>query len=73
MVLTIEQDGVVLTVDSVGPIDDGPASATDRPGYGIVGMRERMAAIGGDLEAGRTATGWSVRCRAPLTSPGTSR
>jgi signal transduction histidine kinase len=73
VVLTVEQNDVVLTVDSMGPIPDGRPEDPDRPHYGIVGMRERMAAIGGDLEAGRTATGWSVRCRAPLTSMGHDR
>lgn len=68
VVLRVEQDGVVLTVDSVGPTADPTPVDGDRPRYGIVGMRERMAAIGGDLEAGPTATGWSVRARAPLRS-----
>jgi signal transduction histidine kinase len=71
--LTVEQDGVVLTVDSVGPIVEPKTEDPDRPCYGIVGMRERMGAVGGHLEAGRTATGWSVRCRAPLTSAGRDR
>jgi signal transduction histidine kinase len=73
VVLTIERNGVVLTVDSVGPIVDDAPEDLDRPRYGIVGMRERMDAIGGDFEAGRTATGWSVRCWAPLTSTGRDR
>jgi signal transduction histidine kinase len=66
VVLTVEQDGVLLTVDSVGPTTDGRPADGDRPRYGIVGMHERMAAIGGELEAGPTANGWSVRGRAPL-------
>jgi signal transduction histidine kinase len=73
VVLTVEPEGVVLTVDSVGPIADGKPEDPDRPCYGIVGMRERMGSIGGDLEAGPTATGWSVRCRAPLMSAGQDR
>ncbi|MDF2733351.1 MAG: integral rane sensor signal transduction histidine kinase [Desertimonas sp.] len=73
VVLTVEPEGVVLTVDSVGPVADGKPEDPDRPCYGIVGMRERMGSIGGDLEAGPTATGWSVRCRAPLTSTGQDR
>jgi signal transduction histidine kinase len=73
VVLTVEPEGVVLTVDSVGPIVDGKPEDPDRPCYGIVGMRERMGSIGGDLEAGPTATGWSVRCRAPLMSTGQDR
>jgi signal transduction histidine kinase len=29
-------------------------------------MRERAAALGGDLSAGPTEEGWRVRCRLPL-------
>jgi signal transduction histidine kinase len=73
VVLTVEQDGVVLTVDSVGPIAASKAEDPERPCYGIVGMRERMGSVGGDLEAGRTSTGWLVRCRAPLAGTGLDR
>jgi signal transduction histidine kinase len=73
VIVTVESDRVVLTVDSVGPIANGRPDDPDRPRYGIIGMRERMVAIGGDLEAGRTSTGWSVRCRAPLRTPVRSR
>jgi signal transduction histidine kinase len=71
--LTVEQDQVVLTVESVGPTADPKQADGDRARYGIVGMRERMAAIGGDLEAGPTRTGWSVRGWAPLSSTGPHR
>jgi signal transduction histidine kinase len=70
VLLKVEDDVVVLVVESVGPLggdEDGLASADpDRPRYGVVGMRERMAAVGGTLDAGPTAAGWVVRCRAPL-------
>lgn len=70
VVLTIEDDTVRLSVESIGPLDanadtDSPADA-DRPRYGLVGMRERMVAVGGDFEAGPIPAGWAVRCRAPL-------
>ena len=38
-------------------------------GYGLVGMRERAAALGGDLEAGPTPGGWRVTCRLPVEAP----
>jgi signal transduction histidine kinase len=70
VVLTIEDDTVRLSVESIGPLaaggdTDTPADA-DRPRYGLVGMRERMAAVGGEVEVGPTPDGWAVRCRAPL-------
>jgi signal transduction histidine kinase len=74
VLLKVEDHAVVLVVESVGPLgaEEGfPSRNADRPRYGVVGMRERMAAVGGNLEAGPTPTGWVVRCRAPL-GPGVS-
>jgi signal transduction histidine kinase len=42
----------------VGADDDGH--------FGLVGMRERARAVGGELEAGPTADGWRVEARLPL-------
>jgi signal transduction histidine kinase len=37
-------------------------------GHGLIGMRERVAMLGGEFEAGATQTGFSVRARFPLTA-----
>jgi signal transduction histidine kinase len=37
-------------------------------GHGLIGMRERVAMLGGEFEAGTTQTGFSVRARFPLTA-----
>ncbi len=57
----------------VAVIDDGPAlgDGADLPagGHGLVGMRERVALYGGELEAGpRPQGGFAVRARLPLTA-----
>jgi signal transduction histidine kinase len=52
--------------------DDGSPARARRSGpagFGIIGMAERVAALGGTLEAGPTTdapTGWQVRARLPL-------
>jgi signal transduction histidine kinase len=66
--VTISQDGTDITVE-IG--DDAPPHppirATPRGGYGLVGMRERIEALGGTLNAGpRPGAGWSVRATLPL-------
>jgi signal transduction histidine kinase len=54
--------------------DDSPAvSQRPRPpgGYGLVGMRERVEALGGQLEAGpRPGAGWAVQASLPVPAAG---
>jgi signal transduction histidine kinase len=70
---------VTVTVQSGPPgvtvevADDAPASGTAPSwlarggGYGLVGMRERVEALGGRLQAGSApAGGWVVRAELPL-------
>lgn len=52
--------------------DDGPAvtGGDSGGGNGLVGMRERAAALGGEAEAGpRADGGFRVRARLPFTAP----
>jgi signal transduction histidine kinase len=58
-------EAIVIEVD-----DDGPARAGDgQPGVGIVGMRERAAACGGTLAAGRRPDGgFQVLARLPTSA-----
>ncbi|MGB5950958.1 MAG: histidine kinase [Ornithinimicrobium sp.] len=55
-------DHVVVSVN-----DDGePVARSGRVGFGLIGMRERVEALGGTFEAGRnTDTGWHVRASIP--------
>ena len=40
------------------------------PGYGLVGMRERVMSVGGSLVAGPTPDGWSVDAVFPRAANG---
>jgi signal transduction histidine kinase len=56
---------VCLVASTTGPIT-GAVGDGGRAHYGLVGMRERATALGGEFVAGPTADGWRVRCRIPL-------
>jgi len=56
-----EPDGVVVQVE-----DDGRGSANGAGGYGLLGMRERVAAVGGTITAGPApGGGFRVHARLP--------
>ncbi|MFJ5057842.1 sensor histidine kinase [Streptomyces nigra] len=63
--LTWHRDRVTITVADDGP---GGGGAPERPpGYGLIGMRERATAVGGDLSAGRRPEGgFLVTVRLPV-------
>ena len=59
--LRVGEGGVRLDVR-----DDGRAAASGAPGYGITGMRERAALLGGSCDAGPLPTGgWAVTASLP--------
>jgi signal transduction histidine kinase len=58
---------VVGDLVSVEVTDDGPAPVMARGGYGLIGMAERVSAVGGEIAAGpRSGGGWQVRARLPV-------
>jgi signal transduction histidine kinase len=68
--VAVVDGGVTLVAETTGPLlgrveNDEP----ERARYGVVGMRERSAALGGELTAGPTPTGWRVDCRLPVEAP----
>jgi signal transduction histidine kinase len=66
--LDADADEVRLVVADHGRV---PAALDDGGGhFGLVGMRERARALGGQVEAGPTHDGWRVEARLPLTAAG---
>jgi signal transduction histidine kinase len=61
-----DADAVVVAVDDDGRGAD-PSSAGGR---GLIGMRERAAAVGGTLHAGPAGGGFQVRATLPITGGG---
>jgi signal transduction histidine kinase len=55
-----------LVAETTGPTTAGPTREPGRARYGLVGMRERATALGGEFAAGPTPEGWRVSCRLPL-------
>ena len=54
--------------------DDGAKTGRGRDGYGLAGLRERAALLGGELRAGPGADqGWRVEAELPLSSGGRAR
>jgi signal transduction histidine kinase len=63
--LRVSDREVSLVAETVGPVAPMPRGDGDRRGYGVIGMRERAAALGGELTAGPTVEGWRVSCHIP--------
>jgi len=62
-------DSLAITVANGAPAKPR-ASAVEGSGHGLVGMRERVARLGGVLDAGPTETGgFEVHARLPLQPP----
>ena len=66
--LRYEPNALTVQVDDDGKITSAQPSV---PGLGLIGMRERVSALGGRLHAGpRADGGFRVRAELPLREPG---
>jgi signal transduction histidine kinase len=60
---------IALTITDRGAAALRVGSTTDGEGFGLIGMRERVSALGGDLAAVRRDTGFQVEARIPVPTP----
>jgi signal transduction histidine kinase len=65
----VYRDGpvVVVAVADAGP--DGPWRAAPGAGHGLIGLRERVGGLGGELRAGPDEGGFRVTARIPDPAP----
>jgi signal transduction histidine kinase len=63
---------VELLAETSGPVVAESTAERERPHYGLLGMQERATALGGELAAGPTRSGWRVRCELPLEGGGST-
>lgn len=69
--VNVTQDEDFVTVEITDDAPLAPVRHLHHGGYGLVGMRERVTALGGAMTAGpRPGAGWSVRAALPVGIPG---
>jgi signal transduction histidine kinase len=66
--LELTDQRVRLDVATRGRGLSAPAGERGRSGFGLIGMRERVTACGGEFAAGPTPDGWRVRASLPLAA-----
>ena len=70
LALDLVDGHVSLVAQTAGPVLTAPTNEPVRRRYGLIGMRERATALGGEFSAGPTSEGWRVSCRLPLETAG---
>jgi signal transduction histidine kinase len=68
--LELADGHVSLVAKTAGPMLAAPANEPQRRRYGLIGMRERATALGGEFAAEPTSEGWRVSCQLPLETAG---
>ncbi|MGN7967283.1 sensor histidine kinase [Microbacterium sp. 22179] len=63
--VVVSAQEVVVSIADRGAVPGAGQPAVSTDGHGLVGMRERVDALGGVFHAGATAAGWLVRAVIP--------
>lgn len=65
LALEVANGRVALQAQTRGPVVPRSDADSERPHYGLIGMKERATALGGELVAGPTRDGWRLSCELP--------
>ena len=66
VVVAFEPDTLRIEIENAGTARSPDLPSRDGEGHGLIGMRERASMLGGEIETGRTPTGFRVVARLPL-------
>jgi signal transduction histidine kinase len=69
VVLRTRQDRDAVTIEVLNPVDPARPRPGTSGGHGLVGMRERVAVVGGDIDVTSAEGTYRVRVRLPLEEP----
>lgn len=69
IVLRTRQDRDAVTIEVQNPVDPANPRPAASGGHGLVGMRERVAVVGGDIDVSSAEGSFRVRVRLPLEEP----
>jgi signal transduction histidine kinase len=67
--LELANGRIALVAETSGPVLTRSTAEAERPRYGLVGMRERATAFGGEFAAGPTRDGWRLCRELPVEGP----
>jgi signal transduction histidine kinase len=70
LILELLDGEVSLVAETTGPLRAPVDEVQPRRRYGLIGMRERATALGGDLTVGPKSGGWRLSCTLPLDADG---
>lgn len=60
----IDEEAVIARITNDYP-STNPTQLASSGGYGLAGLREQVASLGGELTSGREADAWILECRLP--------
>ncbi len=67
--VTVDGAGALARITNERPVPAAPSTGPRPGGYGLIGLRERVFSLGGELTGRPEGNRWVVECRLPLRVP----